>query len=118
MDIAWSRWLVAAWAVIAAVWLAMATLLLVQTWPEPSVGGDQGALFENAGDEALSGRAMKGQANVPAAPAVREHIRSFLLFAIIPPAFLLALVWAALWVVGLPFPSLRRGQRDKLPSSR
>jgi hypothetical protein len=113
MDIVWSRWLVAAWAVIAAVWLAVATLMLVQTWPDPSVGGDQGALFGNAGDEAL-----KGQANVAAASAVGEHIRSFLLFAIIPPGFLLALVWAALWVVGMPFPSLRRGRRDKLPSSR
>lgn len=113
MDMAWTRWLVAAWAVIAAVWLAMATLMLVQTWPEPSVSGDPGALFGNAGDEAL-----KGQVDVAAGPAIREHIRNFLLFAIIPPGFLLALVWAALWVVGMPFPSLRRGRRDKLPSSR
>ena len=34
MNIAWSRWLFGAWAVLAAVWLVVATLMLVQTRPE------------------------------------------------------------------------------------
>lgn len=117
MDIAWSRWLFGAWAILAAVWLIGATLMLVQTWPEP-VRSDRGALFGNAADESISARVIKGQADVRAAPAVREHIKKFLLFAVIPPGFLLALVWAALWIAGLPFPSFRRERRDKLPSSR
>jgi hypothetical protein len=118
MDIAWSRWLVGAWAVVAIVWLAIATLMLIQTWPDPSIGSDQGALFGNAGDEAMSVRATQGQANVRVDPAVREHIRNLLLVAVIPPVFLFMLVCAALWIAGLPFPSVRQGRRDKLPSSR
>ena len=118
MNMAWSRWVLGAWAVVAAAWLVVATLLLVQTWPEPSFTSEQGGLLGYTEDESMSGRPMKGQAGVRASPGVREHIRYFLLFAVVPPGFLLVLVCAGLWIAGLPFPSLRRGGRDKLPSSR
>jgi len=118
MNMTWSRWVFGAWAVVAAVWLVVATLLLVQTWPQPSVTSGQGGLLGYTEDESMAGRPIKGQAGVRASPGVRERIRYFLLFAVVPPGFLLALVCAGLWIARLPFPSWRRGGRDKLPSSR
>jgi hypothetical protein len=115
MDMAWSRWLLVVWAFATAFWLATATLMLVHTWPEP-VGIDREALFGNAGDEGIAGRAVRAEARVQASPAVKTHLRNFLLFAVLPPLFLLALVGAALWILGLPFPSIRRGGRNKLSS--
>ena len=111
MNIAWSRWLFGAWAALAAVWLVVATLMLVQTRPEP-----RGAPFgvTETQDESAFGQMMKGQVSIRA----RQHIRNFLLFAILPPGFLLLLVLAGLRIAGLPFPSLRREGRDKLPSPR
>jgi hypothetical protein len=111
MNMAWSRWLFGAWAVLAAVWLVVATLMLVQTRPEP-----RGAPFgvTETQDESAFGQIMKGQVSLRA----RQHIRNFLLFAILPPGFLLLLVLAGLRIAGLPFPSLRREGRDKLPSPR
>jgi hypothetical protein len=111
MAMAWSRWLLVVWAVATAVWLAMATLMLVHTWPEP-VGTDPRALFGNAGDEGIAGRAVKAGARVHA----KQHIESFLLLAVLPPLFLLLLIGAALRILGLPFRPIRRGGRGKLSS--
>jgi hypothetical protein len=115
VDTAWSRWLVGAWAVLAITWLLVATVMLVQTWPDARSGGDSAVLFGNPTHEFVFDRAMKGQATVRAAPAVREHIKQFLLFTIVPPAFLLVLVCVALRIAGLPFPSFRSAQQAKLP---
>ena len=111
MNIAWSRWLFGAWAVLAAVWLVVATLMLVQTRPEHR--GPPFGVTETQ-DESAVAQMMKGQVSIRA----RQHIRNFLLFAILPPGFLLLLVLAGLRIAGLPFPSLRREGRDKLPSPR
>jgi hypothetical protein len=117
MEAAWSRWLVGAWAIAAVAWLAVATLLLVQTWPQPPVAGDEQMLF-GAGDEGpLISRVIKGHTNVQVSRAERRHFAKFLLYAVMPPGFLFAVVWAALWVAGLPFPSFRRMRRDKLSDS-
>ena len=108
MNSAWSRWLFGAWAVVAAVWLAVATLLLVQTMPEPAFEASRGTVIANTADGSAPSAVMRGQAGVRAAPAVRELIKRFLLYAVLPPAFLFALVLLGLRIAGLPLPSLRR----------
>ena len=108
MNSAWSRWLFGAWAVVAVVWLVVATLLLVQTMPEPAFEASRGTVIANTPDGSAPGAVMRGQAGVRAAPAVREQIKRFLLYAVLPPAFLFALVLLGLRIAGLPLPSLRR----------
>src|SRR5262245_33422832 len=115
MDAAWSRWLVGAWAVLAITWFFVAAVMLVHTWPDARSGGDSAVLFGNPTHEFVFDRAMKGQATVRAAPAVREHIKQFMLFTIVPPAFLFVLVCAALRIAGLPFPYFRSTERAKAP---
>jgi hypothetical protein len=108
MNAIWSRWLLGAWAVLTVVWLVGAVLILVHAWPEPSVSGDQEQFFRSTANDV----ALSAQPGSRLAPAEREHIKRFVLLAILPPGFLFALVWFSLWVAGLPFPSLRRRLRD------
>jgi hypothetical protein len=108
MNSAWSRWLFGAWAVVAVVWVVVATLLLVQTMPEPAFEASRGTVIANTTDGSAPGAVMRGQASARAAPAVREQIKRFLLYAVLPPAFLFALVLLGLRIAGLPLPSLRR----------
>ena len=102
-EMGWSRWVFGMWAVVTAIWLVVATLMLVQTWPAP-VGRERVALFGDATQDFVFGRQFEGQTHVRAAPVVGEHLTKFLLFAAIPPAFLFALCCAGLWIAGLPFP--------------
>jgi predicted PurR-regulated permease PerM len=106
MSTTWSRWLFGVWAVVAAVWLVVATILLVQTWPDAL--SDRAGMLGDAGDESLFAQAGAGTGS-----AVAQHMRRFLLVAIVPPGFLLVIVCIGLWIAGLPFPSFRRGSRDK-----
>jgi hypothetical protein len=108
MHATWPRWLLGAWAVLTTAWLVAASLMLVQAWPEPSVGGDHEQFFRSTADDATISALVDAQR----ASAEREHITRFLLLAIAPPAFLFALVWTMLRVAGLPFPSIRRGPRE------
>ena len=108
MNTAWSRWLVGAWAVVAVVWLVVATLLLVQTMPEPAFEASRGTVIAETTEGSAPSAVMRGQAGARAAPAVREQIKRFLVFAVLPPAFLFALVLLGLRIAGLPLPSLRR----------
>ena len=117
MHASWSRWLFGAWAVVAALWLLVAMLLLIQTWPEPSTRVEHGDLVGNRSDETMSGKAVRGNAG-GAPSAAGDHIKKFLLFALLPPGFLLVLVLVALRIGGLPFPWLRRDRRDQLTNSR
>jgi hypothetical protein len=117
MNASWSRWLFGAWAAIAALWILLAALMLIQTWPEQSVRIERGDVIGNRADEAMSDLAVRGNA-ADASSAAMDHVKKFLLFALLPPAFLLALVMVALWVGGLPFPWIRRDRRDHLPNSR
>jgi hypothetical protein len=118
MNASWSRWLFGAWAAIAALWVLLAALMLIQTWPEQSVRFERGDVIGNRSDEAISDLAVRGNAGGASSAAAMDHVKKFLLFALLPPAFLLVLVMVALWVGGLPFPWLRRDRRDHLPNSR
>jgi hypothetical protein len=104
MDITWSRWLFGAWAVVTALWLLVATLMLVQTWPEISVARDSGVLFGGSKHEFVLGGIRV---------ALGENISTLLLFVLIPPGFLLAILWLGLRIVGLPFPSFRQGRPNR-----
>ena len=117
MHASWSRWLFGAWAIIATLWVLVAMLMLIQTWPEPSFRIERGDVIGDLEDESLSGGAMRGSAG-GATPEAADHIRRFLLLALLPPGFLLLLVLAALWIGGLPFPYSRRDRRDQLTNSR
>jgi hypothetical protein len=117
MNASWSRWLFGAWAAIAALWILLAALMLIQTWPEQSVRIERGDAISNRSDEAMSDFAVRGNAGGTSSAAM-DHVKKFLLFALLPPVFLLVLVMLALWVGGLPFPWIRRDRRDHLPSSR
>jgi hypothetical protein len=113
----WSRWLFGAWALVATLWVLMAMLLLIQTWPEPTFRVEQSNAIENLEDESLSGGAMRGStAGAPLEAA--DHIKKFLLLALLPPGFLLAIVLIALWIGGLPFPYSRRDRREQVGNSR
>ena len=116
MDTAWSRWLVGAWAILATIWLFVAILMLVQTWP--LAPGDDSKYFRKTHEEYAFGPTIKGNACIQTASAIKEHFTKFLLFALVPPGFLFVLVCAALWVAGLPFPIFRLGSRGKLPNSK
>jgi hypothetical protein len=113
----WSRWLFGAWALIAAVWVLMAMLMLVHTWPEPTLRVDRGDPMVNLEDESLSGGVMRGSADGVTSEAT-DHIKKFLLLALLPPGFLLAIVLVALWIGGLPFPYTRRDRQEQLGNSR
>jgi hypothetical protein len=110
MHSAWSRWFLGAWAAVTVLWLVVASLLLVQTWPEPRFAVDRGTVIGSATDG--SAKTMTAQGSARASPAVREHIVKFLLFAVLPPGLLLAFVLAGLKVAGLPLPSWRRQAED------
>ena len=113
----WSRWLLGAWAAIATLWVLVAMLMLVQTWPDPSFRVERGNVIGNLEDESLSTRAMRGNAGGATSDAA-GHVKKFLLLALLPPGFLLLLVLMALWIGGLPFPYSRRDRRDQLTNSR
>ena len=115
MHASWSRWLFGVGWVAAVI--AGDMLLLVQTWPEPSTRVEHGDLVGNRSDETMSGQAVRGNAG-GAPSAAGDHIKKFLLFALLPPGFLLVLVLVALRIGGLPFPWLRRDRRDQLTNSR
>jgi len=117
MNASWSRWLFGAWAAIAALWILLAALMLIQTGPEQSVRIERGDVIGNRSDEVISDLAVRANAG-GASSAATDHVKKFLLFALLPPAFLLVLVVVALWVGGLPFPWFRRDRRDQLPNSR
>lgn len=117
MHASWSRWLFGAWAVLATLWVLMAMLLLIQTWPEPTFRVERGDLIGNLEDESLSGRAMQGNAGGET-PEAAHHIMKFVLLALLPPGFLLAIVLVALWIGGLPFPYSRRDHQEQLTNSR
>src|SRR5262245_33635916 len=85
MEIAWSRWLLGAWAAAAVAWLAIAILLLVQTWPAPSVGDDRQMLWGEADYERMAGKTMRGHTGLPTSSVEREHLARFVLYAVIPP---------------------------------
>jgi hypothetical protein len=107
----WSRWLLGAWAVATAVWLVVATLMLVQTWPEPSLRSADGASFEQMATPSQIGRAMRGQ--LGAATSVQQHVAIIVLVTLVPPAFLLMVVLGGIRLAGLPLPSLRQAVRKK-----
>ena len=109
MHSAWSRWLFGAWAAATVLWLVVASLMLVQTWPKPAVETNRGTLIGSTTEGSPPGAVMTAQARPRAAPAVREHILKFLAFAVLPPGLLLAFVLAGFKIAGLPLPSLRRG---------
>jgi hypothetical protein len=112
MNMAWSRWLVGVWAVMAALWLVTATLMLIHAWPEP-LPGDHSEFYSNAGEHLASGRRIKAQCSLQADPATRRHILNFLLLALLPPAFLLLMIWAGLRLAGCRFlPSERVPKRS------
>ena len=117
MHASWSRWLFGAWAVVATLWVLVAMLMLIQTWPEPSFRVEPGDVIQNRSDEALSDQVVRGNAG-GATPEAADHVKKFLLLALLPPGFLLLLVLAALWIGGLPFPYSRRERRDQLGTSR
>jgi hypothetical protein len=117
MHASWSRWLFGAWAVLATLWVLMAMLMLIQTWPEPSFRIERGDVIGNLEDESLSGGAMRGSTG-GATSVAADHVRKFLLLALVPPGFLLVLVLAALWIGGLPLPYSRRERREQLTNSR
>jgi hypothetical protein len=112
VSVAWSRWLVGVWALMAALWMVIATLMLIHAWPEP-MPGEHSGLYGSADEDLASRRAMTAQSNIQADPATRRHILNFLLLAFLPPAVLLLLVWAGLRVAGLPFPSFRADPQDR-----
>jgi hypothetical protein len=95
----WSRWVFGVWAVATAVWLFVATLMLVH-WPE------------------TVGRPFEGQTFVRAIPVVGDHATKFLLFALIPPAFLFVICCAGLWIAGLPFPYSRQERAARSRGSK
>ena len=108
MHSAWSRWLFGAWAAATVLWLVVASLILVQTWPKPAFETNRGTLIGSTTEGSQPGAVMTAQARPRASPAVREHILKFLAFAVLPPGLLLAFVLAGFKIAGLPFPSLRR----------
>ena len=103
MDIAWSRWLFGAWAIVTALWLLVAVLMLVHTLPDVSVAPDRDMLFGTSKPAFVLGA-------VHVAPS--ESISKFLLLMLIPPVFFLAILWLGLRIAGLPFPTFRQGQRQ------
>ena len=117
MHASWSRWLFGAWAVLTTLWVVVAMLMLIQTWPEPTFRVERGDVIGNLEDESLSGGAMRGNAGGAPSEAA-DHIKKFLLLALLPPGFLLAIVLIALWIGGLPFPYSRRDRREQLDNSR
>jgi hypothetical protein len=82
--------------------------MLVQTWPEISVVRDSDMLFGSSKHQFVLGDIRV---------ALGETISTLLLFVLIPPGFLLAILWVGLRIVGLPFPALRQGQR-RVPNTR
>jgi hypothetical protein len=84
------------WALATVVWLFVAMLMLVHS------------------PETLA-RPFEGQTFVRAIPVVGEHATKFLLFALIPPAFLFVICCAGLWIAGLPFPY---SQQERAARSR
>src|SRR6476620_3482620 len=56
----WSRWVFGVWAVVTAAWLVVATLMLVQTWPETSVERDGVSQFGEDPDDLVFGRPFEG----------------------------------------------------------
>jgi hypothetical protein len=117
MHASWSRWLFGAWAVIATLWVLVAMLLLIQTWPEPTFRIERGDVMQNRSDEPMSDQVVRGNAGGPTSEAA-DHVKKFLLLALLPPGFLLGLVLVALWIGGLPFPYSRRDRREQLTNSR
>ena len=111
MTTVWSRWLLGAWAVATAVWLMVATLMLVQTWPEPSLRSAEGAPFGQMGTPSRFDRAMRGQ--VGTATSVQQHIATIVLVALLPPGILLMFVLGGMRFAGLPLPSLRQAAQEK-----
>ena len=111
MTTVWSRWLLGAWAAATAVWLVVATLMLVQTWPEPTLQSAERAPFGQPGTPAWIDGAMRGR--VGAATNLPRPIATALLIVLLPPAILLVLVLGGMRLVGLPLPSLRQLARTR-----
>jgi hypothetical protein len=111
MTTVWSRWLLGAWAVATAVWLVVATLMLVQTWPEPTLQSADRAPFGQTGTPSRIDGAMRGR--VGAATNVPRPIATALLIALLPPAILLMLVLGGMRLASLPLPSLRQVARKR-----
>ena len=109
METVWSRWLLGAWAVLTVAWLLLAALMLVHTWPDPSLD-DRQMLWGDAGEGPL-------RAGTAASGAAKEHFTRYLVFALLPPVFLLGLICIGLWIAGLPFPTLRPARRSKVSNS-
>ena len=47
MHASWSRWLFGAWAVLTTLWVVVAMLMLIQTWPEPTFRAERGDVIGN-----------------------------------------------------------------------
>jgi hypothetical protein len=111
MTTVWSRWLLGAWAVATVVWLMVATLMLVQTWPEPSFRSAMGSTLGQMTTSSRLDAALRGQ--VGAATTIQERIATILLITLSPPVILLMLVLGGMRFAGLPLPSLRRAARNR-----
>jgi len=107
----WPRWLLGAWAIATAVWLVVATLMLVQTWPEPSLRGADATSLEQMAAPSQIGRAMRGQLGT--ATSVQQRFAFFVLVTLAPPAILLMFVLGGIRLAGLPLPSLRQAARQR-----
>jgi len=116
MTTVWSRWLLGAWAVATAIWLMVATLMLVQTRPEPSFRSTEGAPLGQMGAASGFDRAVQGQVGVGGVMGVQQPIATILLIALLPPGILLLLVLGGIRLAGLPLLPLRQAAR--LKSSR
>ena len=117
MTTVWSRWLLRAWAVATAIWLMVATLMLVQTRPEPSLRSAEGAPLGQMGapsgfDRAMQGKVAGGVMNV------QWSIAAILLIALLPPGLLLLLVLGGMRLAGLPLPPLRQAAPAKSPRAK
>ena len=105
----WSRWVFGAWAVVTAAWLVMATLMLVQTWPETSVERDGVAQFGDATDDLVFGRPFEGLNSRSSDPSHGRTTRQISAVSSYSPGFSLCtlLCWPLDCGTALPLLSTR-----------
>jgi len=116
MTTLWSRWLLGGWAIATAVWVMLATLMLVQTLPTPAPRTAEGALVGDSGPAAPLDQAMRGGAG--GRIAGKQHLGTVVLIVLLPPAVLLLLVLGAIKLAGHPFRSPPPAARARPPSAK